>query len=301
MNIASILSLLKETFTEWQQDKVPILAAALAYYTIFSIAPLLLLVIALVGFIVGERIAQEEVIQQLESLIGSESAASVQAIIQNQFKPSSNITATLIAIATVLFGATTVFAQLKQALNMIWGVEPLPGQGVKGFVKTRILSILMVLGIGLVLLLSLITSAVLSGMSGWLEQRLVIPSFLWSTLDLAISVSLTTLLFGQIYRVLPDVKIAWKDVGVGAAITAILFTLGKSLISLYLGNSSIGSAYGAAGSFVVLLMWIFYSAQIVLLGAEFTQVWSRRYGSEIRPDKNATFVKQSSNKSENRD
>lgn len=290
MNLTPILNLLKETFKEWQQDKVPILAAALAYYTIFSIAPLLILVIAIVGFLVGEKIAQQEVIQQLEGLIGPESAASVQGIIQNQFKPSSNIRATLIAIATVLFGATTVFAQLKQALNIIWGVEPKPGQGVKGFIKTRILSILMVVGIGFVLLLSLIISAVLSGMNDWLEQRLVIPSVIWSFLDLAISIGLITLLFGQIYRVLPDVKIAWKDVGVGALLTAVLFTIGKSLIGLYLGHSSVGSAYGAAGSFVVLLMWIFYSAQIFLLGAEFTQVWSRRYGSDIRPDKNATFV-----------
>jgi len=292
VNLNTIWSLLKETFNEWQQDKVPILAAALSYYMIFSIAPILILVIAVVGFIVGEQIAQDEVFAQLESFFGSENAASIRTILQNQFSPSSNITATIIAVVTILFGATTVFAQLKQALNLIWGVEPKPGRGVKGFIQTRILSILMVLGIGFILLLSLIISSVLSGATTWLEQHLFIPSFVWTLVDLVISLSLTTLLFGQIYRVLPDVRIAWKDVVVGAGITAILFTIGKSLISLYLGNSSIGSAYGAAGSFVIVLVWIFYSTQIFLFGAEFTQVWSRRYGSQIRPNKNATLTRE---------
>jgi membrane protein len=292
VNLNTIWSLLKETFNEWQHDKVPILAAALSYYMIFSIAPILILVIAVVGFIVGEQIAQEEVFAQLESFFGSENAASIRTVLQNQFSPSSNITATIIAVVTILFGATTVFAQLKQALNLIWGVEPKPGRGVKSFIQTRILSILMVLGIGFVLLLSLIISSVLSGATTWLEKLLFIPSFVWSLVDLVISLSLTTLLFGQIYRVLPDVRIAWKDVAVGAGITAVLFTIGKSLISLYLGNSSIGSAYGAAGSFVIVLVWIFYSTQIFLFGAEFTQVWSRRYGSQIRPNKNATLTRE---------
>ncbi|MEA5496215.1 YihY/virulence factor BrkB family protein [Limnoraphis robusta] len=288
MNLNTVLSLLRETFNEWQQDKVPILAAALSYYMIFSIAPLLILVIAVLGFIVGEQIAQEEVFTKLESLVGAENAVSIQTVLKNQFSPSSNIRATLVAIATILFGATTVFAQLKQALNMIWGVQPKPGRGLKDFIKTRILSIFMVLGIGLILLLSVIISSVLSGTSEILEKYLFIPSFIWSLVDLAISFGLITLLFAQIYRVLPDVKIAWKDVGVGAAMTAVLFIIGKSFISVYLGHSSIASAYGAAGSFVVLLMWIFYSTQIFLFGAEFTQVWSRRYGSQIRPNKNAT-------------
>ena len=291
MKLSTVWSLLKETFNEWQQDKVPILAAALSYYTIFSLAPMLILVIAVVGFIVGDQIAQDEVFSRLTSFLGPENAASIQEILQNQFSPKSNIIATVVALVTILFGATTVFAQLKQALNLIWGVEPRPGRGVRGFVQTRILSVLMILGIGFILLLSLVISAVLTAATPWLEKHLFIPSFVWSLVNLAVSLALTTLLFGQIYRVLPDVRIAWKDVTVGAAITAVLFTIGKSLIGLYLGNSGIGSAYGAAGSFVVLLLWIFYSTQIFLFGAEFTQVWSRRYGSEIRPNKNATFVR----------
>lgn len=290
MNLKKIWKLLKQTAKEWQQDKVPILAAALAYYMVFSVAPMVIIVIAVVGFIVGETVARQEVIEQMQSLIGADATESVRVVIQNQFKPSSSIIATLIATVTVIFGATTVVVQLKQALNMIWGVEPRPGQGVKGFVKTRFLSVLMVMGIGLILLLSLILSAVLAGVDRLLEQYLSVPSIVWALADNLISVILMTLLFGQIYRVLPDVEIAWKDVAVGSAITAVLFTLGKAGISLYLGNSSVGSAYGAAGSLVIFLMWVFYSAQIFLIGAEFTKVWARNYGSQIKPANNAVSV-----------
>ncbi|MGB3535816.1 MAG: YihY/virulence factor BrkB family protein [Microcoleaceae cyanobacterium] len=287
MNFNRIWKLLKQAVKEWQQDKVPILAAALAYYMLFSIAPMLIIVIAVVGFIVGESVARQEVIEQMEGLIGADAAESVRMVIQNQFKPASNIIATVVAILTVIFGATTVVVQLKQALNMIWDVAAKPGQGVKGFIVTRIKSILMIMGIGLILLLSLILSAVLTGVGGILEQNLPVPSIVWSLADNLISVLLMTLLFGQIYRVLPDVEIAWKDVLVGSVITAILFTLGKAGISLYLGTSSVGSAYGAAGSLVIFLMWMFYSAQIFLFGAELTKVWARTYGSKIRPDENA--------------
>ena len=295
MNLKKIWKLLKQAVKEWQQDKVPILAAALAYYMVFSVAPIVIIVIAVLGFIVGESVARQEVIEQMEGLIGADAANSVRVVIQNQFKPSSNIIATVIATLTVIFGATTVVVQLKQALNMIWDVAVKPGQGVKGFVKTRILSILMVMGIGLILLLSLILSAVLAGVDRLLEQYLSVPSIVWSLADNIISVILMTLLFGQIYRVLPDVEIAWKDVVVGSVITAVLFTLGKAGISLYLGNSSVGSAYGAAGSLVIFLMWVFYSAQIFLFGAELTKVWARTYGSKIRPSENAVPESQINN------
>lgn len=281
MNLKRVWKLLKQAVKEWQQDKVPILAAALAYYMVFSVAPMVIIVIAVVGFIVGESVARQEVIQQMEALIGPDATESVRIVLQNQFKPSSNIIATVVGIITVIFGATTVVVQLKQALNMIWDVQPKPGQGVKGFIKTRILSVLMVMGIGLILLLSLILSAVLAGVDRLLEQYLSVPSIVWSLTDNLISVILMTLLFGQIYRVLPDVEISWKDVAVGSVITAVLFTLGKAGISIYLGNSSVGSAYGAAGSLVIFLMWVFYSAQIFLFGAEITKVWARTYGSKI--------------------
>ncbi|MGK7900271.1 MAG: YihY/virulence factor BrkB family protein, partial [Hormoscilla sp.] len=178
---------------------------------------------------------------------------------------------------------TTAFAQLKEALNIIWEVEPEQQRGgVIGFILTRLFSFLMVLGIGILLLLSLVLSALLTGISNWLEQWLTIPSVVWQLGDLTISFALVTLLFAQIYRFLPDVKIAWSDVWIGSAITAGLFTLGKWAIALYLGRSTVGSAYGAAGSFVIILLWVFYSAQILLFGGEFTQVWANRYGSRIR-------------------
>ncbi|MGB3404583.1 MAG: YihY/virulence factor BrkB family protein [Microcoleaceae cyanobacterium] len=295
MNFKKIWKLLKQAVKEWQQDKVPILAAALAYYMVFSVAPMVIIVIAVLGFIVGESVARQEVIQQMEALIGPEATETVRNVIQNQFKPSSNIIATVVATLTVIFGATTVVVQLKQALNMIWDVAVKPGQGVKGFIKTRILSILMVLGIGLILLLSLISSAILAGVNQTLEQYVPVPSIVWSLADNLISVILMTLLFGQIYRVLPDVEISWKDVVVGSVITAMLFTLGKAGISIYLGNSSVGSAYGAAGSLVIFLMWVFYSAQIFLFGAEVTKVWARTYGSKIRPSENAVPESQINN------
>lgn len=298
MNLPSNLSarlrvlwnLLRETFNEWGRDRAPILAAALSYYMIFSIAPLLILLMVILGVVVGEKIAQEEVMNQLTELVGDQTAQSIQTVVQSQFEQGSSIQATIVAIATMIFGATTVFAQLKEALNIIWGVEPKPGRAVKGFIQTRMLSVLMVLGIGLILLLSLVVSSVLSGMNDRLEQWLSVPDFVWSLTDFVVSIGLMTLLFGQVYRLLPDVEIAWRNVGVGALITALLFTVGKSAISWYLGHGTVGSAYGAAGSLIVFLLWVSYSTQIFLFGAEFTQVWSRYQGSEIRPAKYARFV-----------
>jgi len=290
VNLTPIKSILQETLAAWQEDKVPILAAALAYYMVFSLAPLLVIVIAIAGFIVGEATAREEVVDKITKVMGEQGAEVIQNVIQSQFEPSSSIIATLIGIATLIFAATTIFAQLKQALNIIWGVELKPGQGIWGFIRSRILAIFMVLGIGFILLLSLIVSSVLSGINDWLGQVVPVPTIVWSVTDNVITFILITLLFGQIYRVLPDVKIAWADVGVGAAITAVLFIIGRTLIGLYLGNAGVGSAYGAASSFIVLLLWIFYSAQIFLLGAELTKIWTRRYGSQIRPSSNAVLV-----------
>lgn len=284
MNLKAIGRLLKDTVAEWQKDKVPILAAALAYYTVFSIAPLLIIVIAIAGFVIGQQAAQEQLIGEVQNLIGAEGAASIQHLIQNSYQPKSGILPSILAIATLLFGATTAFSQLKEALNIIWEVEPQQQRGgVIGFILTRVFSFLMVLVIGILLLLSLVLTSVLTGISNWLEQEwLTIPAFIWQFGDLMISFGLATLLFALIYRFLPDVKIAWSDVWIGSAITALMFIIGKAAIALYLGRSTVGSAYGAAGSFVIILLWIFYSAQILLFGAEFTQVWANRYGSQIR-------------------
>lgn len=285
-----IVELLKETFKEWQEDKASRLAAALAYYTAFSIAPLFIIAIAIAAVVFGQEAAQGGIFQQLKDLIGSEGAAAVETMIENSRKPAEGTIATIISVVILLFGASGVFGQLQDSLNTIWEVAPKPGRGIIGFIKDRFLSFTMVLGIGFLLLVSLILSAVLAGLSNFLGDLIPGLTLLWNTLNFFISFGVITVLFALIFRVLPDAKIAWGDVWFGAGITALLFTIGKSLIGLYLGNSSVGSTYGAAGSFVVLLLWVNYSAQILFFGAEFTQVYANKYGSRIVPAKNAIPV-----------
>jgi membrane protein len=279
VKLKTVVSLLKETFTEWQEDKAPTLAAALAYYTVFSLAPLLIIVIAIVGLVFGADAAQGQIVAQLQSLIGKDGAQTVQDLIVKSSHPNSGIVATVIGVATLLWGASNVFTNLKEALNTIWNVKPAPGRGVWGFLQDRVLSFAMILSIGFLLLVSLVISALLAAVSYWLNGLLHVPVGIWQIVDFAISFGVVTLLFALIYKLLPDVNLAWNDVWIGAAITSVLFTIGKSLIGIYLGSSGIASTYGAAGSFVIVLLWINYSAQILFLGAEFTQVWANRYGS----------------------
>lgn len=279
MKLKTVISLLKQTFTEWQEDKAPTLAAALAYYTVFSLAPLLIIVIAIVGLVFGTDAAQGQIVGQLQSLIGKDGAQTVQDLIVKSSHPNSGIVATIVGVATLLWGASNVFTNLKEALNTIWNVKPAPGRGVWGFLQDRVLSFAMILGIGFLLLVSLVISALLAAVSYWLNGLLHVPVGIWQVVDFGISFGVVTLLFALIYKLLPDVDLAWNDVWIGAAITSVLFTIGKSLIGIYLGSSGIASTYGAAGSFVIILLWINYSAQILFLGAEFTQVWANRYGS----------------------
>jgi len=279
VKLKTVVSLLKETFTEWQEDKAPTLAAALAYYTVFSLAPLLIIVIAIVGLVFGADAAQGQIVGQLQSLIGKDGAQTVQDLIVKSSHPNSGIVATVIGVATLLWGASNVFTNLKEALNTIWNVKPTPGRGVWGFLQDRVLSFAMILSIGFLLLVSLVISALLAAVSYWLNGLLHVPVGIWQIVDFGISFGVVTLLFALIYKLLPDVNLAWNDVWIGAAITSVLFTIGKSLIGIYLGSSGIASTYGAAGSFVIVLLWINYSAQILFLGAEFTQVWANRYGS----------------------
>ncbi|MFM9268030.1 YihY/virulence factor BrkB family protein [Tychonema sp. BBK16] len=279
MKLKTVLSLLKQTFTEWQEDKAPTLAAALAYYTVFSLAPLLIIVIAIAGLVFGADAAQGQIVAQLQSLIGKDGAQTIQDLIVKASEPKSGMIATLLGIATLLWGASNVFTNLKEALNTIWNVKPAPGRGIWGFLQDRVLSFAMILGIGFLLLVSLVISALLAAVSYWLNGLLHLPVGIWQIVDLAISFGVVTLLFALIYKLLPDVDLAWNDVWIGAAITSVLFTIGKSVIGIYLGGSGIASTYGAAGSFVIILLWINYSAQILFLGAEFTQVWANRYGS----------------------
>jgi membrane protein len=284
----SIFRLFKETIAEWQNDKVPLLAAALAYYTVFSIAPLLIIAIAIAGAFFGEDAARGEIIGQIQGLVGQQGAEAIQSMLQNTQQPSANSgLATIFGVVTLLIGATGVFGQLQDALNIIWDVKPKPGVGLKVFFLSRLLSFAMVLVIGFLLLVSLLLSAILAAISHYFGDLIPSFQFVGQLLNFTLSFVVITLLFAAIYKVLPDVKVPWQNLWLGAIVTALLFNAGKSLIGLYLGNSAVSSTYGAAGSLVVILIWIFYSAQILLLGAEFTHVYARYRGTPIRPTRYA--------------
>jgi len=280
MNLRVVLALLKETFSKWYGDNAPRLGAALAYYTVFSLSPLLVIVIAFAGLVFGREAAQGEIVAQLQGLIGEESARAIQAMIESAHKPSSGMIATVIGILTLLIGATGVFAELHDALNGIWGVEPKSGLGLMGVVRDRFLSFAMVLGVGFLLLVSLALSAGLAALGKLMGGMLPTPIFVGGIVNLFVPFMVITLLFAMIYRILPDIEIAWSDVWIGAAFTSLLFTIGKFLIGFYLGRSSVASAYGAASSLAIILIWVYYSAQIFLFGAEFTRVYAKKYGSQ---------------------
>lgn len=280
MKLRSVISLLRSTIRSWQQDDASRLAAALAYYTTFSMAPVLVIVVAIAGAVFGQEAVQGELVNQLTGLMGRQSADIIQALLVNtQTSSAGGFWPTVISLVLLIFGATGVFSQLQTSLNLIWNAKPAK-QGPMQFIRTRLLSFAMVAVIGFLLLVSLILSAGLAALGNiFAEAQVWAP--LWQGINAILSFGVVTLLFGLIYKVLPDVKIAWRDVSVGALITALLFTIGKGLIGLYLGNSSVGSAYGAAGSLAVVLIWVYYSAQILFFGAEFTQVYANRYGSKI--------------------
>lgn len=281
MNLKTPFLLLKESFAQWQKDKAPVLAAALTYYTVFSIAPLLIIAIAIAGFIFGEEAARGQLVERLEAELGTSVAQTIQMLVVNISRPQSGIIATVLGVCTIFWGASSIFTHLKNALNTIWNVSLPPKRGVMALVADRLLSLFMVLGVGLLLILFLTVSAVLAAANEMLSDRLNTPEIVWHQIDFLVSFLVMMVLFACMFKFLPDVKIAWGDVWIGAAITAILFTIGKILIGFYLGKSTVASAYGIAGSFVILLLWINYSAQILFFGAEFTQVWANRYGSRI--------------------
>jgi membrane protein len=286
-----IWELLKETFKEWQEDKAARLAAALSYYTVFSLAPLVIIVLAIIGLLYRREEASSYLIDEIQKLVGPSGAEVVQSIVENASQPSSSLMASIIGVGTLLLGASGVFGQLQDALNTIWGVVPKPGRSWLGMVTDRLLSMAMVVGIGFLLLVSLVVSAVLSGVTAYLSEFLPPSAGIVSQLlDFLISMAVITLLFAAIYKVLPDVKIKWRDVWMGAIVTALLFVLGKFLLGFYIGRQSFNSTYGAAGSILVLLLWVYYSAQILLFGAEFTQVYTKKFGSFILPDENAVLL-----------
>ncbi|HYO76261.1 MAG TPA: YihY/virulence factor BrkB family protein [Thermoanaerobaculia bacterium] len=272
------ITVFKQTFQEFGEDKAPRLGAALAYYTIFSIGPLLLIAVAMAGIFLGQEAAQGKVSDELGKVFGPQMSEALETMIQAAAKPKSGVWATVIGVIMLMFGASGLFAQLKDALNTIWNVEPKKSAGIVALIKERFLSMAMVLGIGFLLLITLVFDAAISAMGPYIE-RLVGGEALMHAIQLAISFAVAVVLVACIVRFLPDLKVAWHDVWFGAIFTALLFVLGKWGLALYLGKAAVGSAYGAAGSLVILLVWVYWSAQILFLGAEFTQVYARTFGS----------------------
>jgi membrane protein len=269
----------REVFDEWSKDDALSLGAALAYYTIFSMAPLLVLVIAIVGLAFGRAAAQGQIVAQVQDSIGPAGAQMIEGMIARASQPSSGVVATVVSLVTMFFGATGVFGQLQSSLNKIWEVGPKRRSGISGQLRKRLAAFGMILGIGVLLFLSLAASAGLSMVHSLLDQRFPVMSAVLPLANFVLSFAVITALFAMILKMLPDVRIEWSDVWLGAAVTALLFTIGKALIAVYLGRAGVTSVYGAAGSLVLVLLWIYYSAQLLFLGAEFTEVYSRRFGS----------------------
>ena len=281
--ITPIFALVKHTATEWIDQGLSRMGAALAFYTLFAIAPLFVIVLAIAGLWFGEAASRRELFSQVSGLVGSEGGDAIQALISAANRPKTGAWATVIAVVTLFVGATGVFVQLQDALNSIWGVRRAPGRGMRNFIKDRLLSFALIVGIGFLLLVSLVLSAGLSALGKYMGGLLPVQETLWQGVNFVVSFGVITLLFAMIFKLLPDVKIAWRDVWIGAILTALLFNLGKFLLGLYLGRSSVTSAYGAAGSLVIVLLWVYYSAQILFFGAKFTQLYASQYSSHLEP------------------
>ncbi len=285
LNFKKIWEFIKEVFEKWIDDKAPKLGAALSFYTIFSQAPLLIIVISVAGFIFGPDAARGELVGQIKDMVGTEGAEVVQTTLKNTNNPEAGTIAIIISFVTLFIGSTALFVELQESLDIIWRVKPKPGRNIfKGLLKDRVQSFALVITTGFLLLVSLLVSAGLSALSNFVNEKfLVVPVIILDIANLLISLIVIFLLFAMIFKILPDVNISWKDVWVGALVTGVLFVLGKYLIGIYIGSSSLSSTYGAAGSLVIFLLWIYYSAQILFLGVEFTYIYTVRFGSGIQP------------------
>lgn len=287
MKVQELPDLLKQTYAAWNEDKAPRLGAALAYYTVFSLAPLLIVILGIAGLVFDESQARGELVKQIAATMGKDGADIIKTMLDNANHKGSGFVAAAIGLVTLLLGAGGLFGQLQDALNTIWGVAPRPDLGFMGMVRARFLSFTMVLGTAFLLLVSLALSAFLTALGHFAGGALPLPEWTMNLVNFVFSFGIITLLFAMIYKVLPDAEIQWRDVWVGAAVTAFLFNLGKWGLGIYLAKSAPGSTYGAAGSLVLVLLWVYYAAQILFFGAEFTQVYATRYGSRIEPSPNA--------------
>lgn len=275
----SLRAFIRDIINYGSEDNISLLAAALSYYTFFSLAPLLLVAIAVAGLAFGRYAVEKNVIAQVTVLIGPDGAWAVRQLLHNVQEPAANKWAAALGAGTLLVGASSVFQQLQSALNVIWKVPPKKGGTLIQLMVDYLLSFGIVVSTGFLLLVSLLASAAIVAINGYLSPYLQGIGFIWRVIDLAVSWAIITVLFALIFKFLPNALIAWRDVWVGAAVTALLFTGGKYLIGLYLGHSTLSSVYGAAASLVIILLWIYYSSQILLFGAEFTKEYSRMYGS----------------------
>jgi membrane protein len=300
MRPGSIWTVLRQTVSEWSEDKAPQLGASLAVYAALSLAPLLVIALAIASLVFDEEAARGQIVGELQSLVGPEGGKAIQDMIESANKEDAGVFATILSVATLLFGASGVFGQLQDALNTIWEVKPKSGRGVWGVIKDRFLSFAMVMGVAFLLLVSLLLTAALASVGLAAEHLPEGIQWLAQIVNMIISFFVITALFALMFKLLPDVKMAWSDVWLGAVVTAVLFTAGKFAIGLYLGHSSMAQSYGVAGSFVVLLVWTYYSAQILFFGAELTQVYANQYGSRIVPAENAVSLTEKERANEGR-
>jgi len=288
--VHALWSLVKTTGNDFMDDNALRLAAALAYYALLSLAPLVVLAIAIAGLAVDEHSVRGAIAHELGGVVGNAGAEAVEGIVRSAKAPAAGIVSSVVGVIVLLFGASGVFGELQGALDTIWEVAPKPGRGIKGIVKDRLFSFAMVMGVAFLLLVSLILSTALAAVGSFFGSALPGGEAVWHVLNFVISVVVVSGLFGVMFKTVPDAKVEWRDAWVGGLVTSVLFAVGKFLIGLYLGKSTLSSAYGAAGSLVLLVIWVYYSASIMLLGAEFTRVYASRFGKRIEPSENAERV-----------
>ena len=283
-------ALARDTFRDWSADNAPRLGAALSYYTVFAISPLLVLVIAVAAFFLGTEAARGEIVDTLQSVVGQDIAKTIQEMLVRTKQSGSGPVATIISLVTLIIGGTGVMVELKAALNAVWRVKPKGDKPVMSQIRTRLVALALLLSMGFLLLVSLVASAALAWISSQLESVLPQWIMLGYVVNEGLSIAGVALIFALIFKLLPDAKVTWHDVWIGALVTSLLFHLGKFLIGFYLGTASVTSSFGAAGSLAALLVWVYYSSQIVLLGAEFTRTYAERFGSRVVPDEDARPV-----------
>ncbi len=286
----SIWSLLKDSVNAWIEDKAPRLGAALSFYTIFAIAPVFVIALFLASVVFDPNAVRSQMFSEVGGLIGQKSAEAIQSAMVAQSQSHKGTFAGIVAIVTLVVTATGLFIELQDALNTIWKVKTKPGRGLTGFVRNRVLSFAMIVGVAFLLLVSLVVSAALAAFSKYVNELIPGVGFLSVAANDILSFIVITVLFALIFKILPDVKIAWRDVWVGGATTSLLFTAGKFLLGWYLGRSTMVSAYGAAGSIILVLLWVYYSAQILFFGAEITKVYATRFGTRVQPASYAQWV-----------